>query len=87
VNIFVGNLPYRLPDDELRDLFAAHGTVDSARQIMERDTGRARGFGFVEMPNDDEAQAAIDALNEFEVEGRKLVVNQARPRGDRGPRR
>lgn len=80
MNIFVGNLPYRLSDEELRELFESHGAVDSARQIMERDTGRARGFGFVEMPNDDEAQNAIDALNEYEIMGRKLVVNMARPR-------
>lgn len=80
MNIFVGNLPYRLSDEDLRELFEAHGGVDSARQIMERDTGRARGFGFVEMPNEDEGQSAIDALNEFEVMGRKLVVNKARPR-------
>lgn len=80
MNIFVGNLPYRLSDEDLSELFEAHGSVDSARQIMERDTGRARGFGFVEMPNDAEAQSAIDALHEYEVMGRKLVVNQARPR-------
>lgn len=83
MNIFVGNLPYRLSDEELRSLFEEHGSVDSARQIMERDTGKARGFGFVEMPNDNEAQSAIDALNEFEVMGRKLIVNKARPRGER----
>ncbi len=80
MNIFVGNLPYRLSDEDLRELFEAHGSVDSARQIMERDTGRARGFGFVEMPDDAEAQGAIEALHEYEVMGRKLVVNQARPR-------
>ena len=85
-NIYVGNLPYSMTDDELRELFAAHGEVQSTNVIMDRDTGRARGFGFVEMANDAEAVAAIEALNETDCQGRNLKVNEARPRSD-GPRR
>ncbi len=80
MNIFVGNLNYRLNVDALEEAFAAYGQVDSAKIITDRETGRAKGFGFIEMPNDSEAQAAIDGLNGSEMMGRNLVVNEARPR-------
>jgi RNA recognition motif-containing protein len=86
MNIYVGNLPYSVRDDDLQNMFAPHGEVSSARVIMDRESGRSKGFGFVEMPNSDEAQAAIDALNDSDAEGRSLRVNEARPREDR-PRR
>ena len=90
-NLYVGNLSYSVKDDELQALFAQFGTVSSARVISDRDTGKSKGFGFVEMPNDDEAQAAIDALNGKENHGRPLTVNEAKPREPRnnfrGPRR
>jgi RNA recognition motif-containing protein len=82
--LYVGNLSYSVRDSDLQDLFAAHGTVDSAQVIMDRDTGRSKGFGFVEMSSDQEAQAAISALNGREVEGRNLTVNEARPREEGG---
>ncbi len=85
MNIYVGNLPFTTSDDDLRDMFAAHGNVDSARVIMDRETGRSRGFGFVEMASDGEAQAAISALNGTNFDGRSLTVNEARPRADRKP--
>ena len=81
---YVGNLSYGMTDSDLEQLFADHGTVRSAQVIMDRDTGRPKGFGFVEMSNDQEAQAAIDALNGAQVGGRSLTVNEARPREDRG---
>ncbi len=79
-NIYVGNLAYSVSDDELREAFAAYGEVARAKVIMDRDTGRSKGFGFVEMPNDSEAQAAIDGLNEQPINGRSVRVNEARPR-------
>jgi RNA recognition motif-containing protein len=82
--LYVGNLPYRLRDSDLQDMFAEHGTVDSAQVIMDRDTGRSKGFGFVEMSSDQEAQAAISALNGRDLEGRSLTVNEARPREEGG---
>jgi cold-inducible RNA-binding protein len=82
--LYVGNLSYSVRDSDLQDLFAAHGTVDSAQVIMDRDTGRSKGFGFVEMSSDQEAQAAISALNGKEVDGRNLTVNEARPREEGG---
>jgi len=87
VNIYVGNLSYNMTEDELRNMFEAHGAVDRANLAMDRLSGRARGFGFVEMPNDTEARAAIDALNEAEFQGRRIQVNEARPKGDRAGRR
>jgi RNA recognition motif-containing protein len=78
--LYVGNLPYSMSDSELQQLFSAHGTVQSAQVIMDRDTGRSKGFGFVEMNSDAEAQAAIQALNGSEVQGRSLTVNEARPK-------
>lgn len=86
MNIYVGNLSWNTDNRQLTDLFSQHGTVDTARVLTDRETGRSRGFGFVEMPNDDEARAAIEALNGFEHDGRALKVNEARPREER-PRR
>ncbi|RMH03597.1 MAG: RNA-binding protein [Planctomycetota bacterium] len=85
MNIYVGNLPFSVDDDELRNLFAQFGAIQSAKVIMDRDTGRSRGFGFVEMDNA-EGQAAIDALNGHNLGGRDLRVNEAQPRENRGPR-
>jgi RNA recognition motif-containing protein len=82
--LYVGNLTYGVTDSTLAQLFEPHGTVESAQVIMDRDTGRSKGFGFVEMSKDAEAQAAIQALNGKEVEGRALTVNEAKPREDRG---
>lgn len=83
MNIYVGNLSYEVSEDDLREAFEAHGEVASANVITDKFTGRSRGFGFVEMPKDDEARAAIDALNGFDLKGRTLNVNEARPRTDR----
>ena len=82
--LYVGNLGYGVTDNDLNAMFAAHGTVQSAQVIMDRDTGRSKGFGFVEMGSDGEAQAAIAAMNGKEVDGRQLTVNEAKPREDRG---
>jgi cold-inducible RNA-binding protein len=82
--LYVGNLTYEVTDSDLSKLFGAHGTVESAQVIMDRDTGRSKGFGFVEMKADQEAQAAIDALNGKEVNGRALTVNEARPKTEGG---
>ena len=84
--LYVGNLAYGVTDRDLETMFAAHGTVQSAQVIMDRETGRSKGFGFVEMSNDQEAQAAIAGLNGQEKYGRALTVNEARPREDRGGR-
>ncbi len=84
--LFVGGLPYSTSDDELADVFAAHGTVASAKVITDRDTGRSKGFGFVEFESDDEGKAAEKALNGAEIGGRSITVNEARPKEDR-PRR
>ena len=84
--IYVGNLSYDVTDTALEQLFAAHGTVQSAQVIMDRDTGRSKGFGFVEMKTEQEAQAAIAALHGQDKGGRALTVNEARPREERGPR-
>ena len=83
MNLYVGNLSYRTTDQELREIFEAYGEVDSARTINDRETGQSRGFGFVEMSSAEDAQAAISALHESEYQGRRLVVNEARPREDR----
>jgi RNA recognition motif-containing protein len=82
--LYVGNLTYGITDSTLQQLFEAHGTVQSAQVIIDRDTGRSKGFGFVEMGSDAEAQAAIAALNGKEVEGRSLTVNEARPKPEGG---
>ncbi len=84
MNIFVGNLPFTTSDDDLREAFAAFGAVDSAQVITDRETGRSRGFGFVEMPNNDEAQQAITGMNGADLGGRNLTVNEARPKPPRG---
>ena len=81
--LYVGNLPFSATDDGLRELFEQAGAVESARIITDRDTGRSKGFGFVEMGNDQEAQTAIGALNGKEIDGRSLTVNEARPREER----
>ena len=81
--LYVGNLPYSFRDEDLQQAFAAHGTVTSAKVMMERDTGRSKGFGFVEMSSDAEAQAAISGLNGQLNGGRNLVVNEARPQEKR----
>ncbi len=80
MNIFVGNLNYRLQVEALEQLFAEYGQVDSVKIINDRETGRSKGFGFIEMPNSSEAEAAIDGLNGSSVMDRSMVVNQARPR-------
>jgi len=77
--LFVGGLPYSVTDDELQQLFAPFGDVASAKVIIDRETNRSKGFGFVEFNNDDEAKAAIDALHDSELGGRKIAVNEARP--------
>ena len=82
--LYVGNLGYGVTDAELQEMFGAHGTVQSAQVIMDRDTGRSKGFGFVEMTNDNEARAAMTALNGQPSNGRALTVNEAKPREDRG---
>lgn len=82
--LYVGNLPYSITDSELQELFEQHGSVQSAQVINDRDTGRSKGFGFVEMSSEEEAQSAIEALNGTEHGGRTLTVNEARPREDRG---
>ena len=80
MNLFVGNLSYSTRSEELEALFAEHGTVTSAAIINDRETGRSRGFGFVEMSSSDEGRKAIDALDGQDFEGRRLTVNEARPR-------
>jgi RNA recognition motif-containing protein len=84
--LYVGNLPYSYRDSDMEQAFAQYGTVSSAKVMMERDTGRSKGFGFVEMSNDAEAQAAINGMNGQQIGGRGLVVNEARPMEPRAPR-
>lgn len=83
-NIFVGNLSFGATEDAVRSIFEAYGTVDRVNVVTDRDTGRARGFGFVEMSNDGEGDQAIAALNGRELDGRALSVNEARPKTERG---
>ena len=83
LKLYVGNLPFSATEDELRDLFAEYGNVMSAAIINDRETGRSRGFGFIEFANNEEGQAAIEALHDQDYNGRPLVVNEARPREDR----
>ncbi len=80
MNLYVGNLSYQMTDDDLRAAFEQYGEVSSAKIIRDRETGRSKGFGFVEMPSDTDAEAAIRELDNAEVQGRNLKVNQARPR-------
>ena len=82
--LYVGNLSYDTTDERLREMFEEHGSVTSAQVIMDRDTGRSKGFGFVEMGTDQEAQAAIAALNGQQIDGRALTVNEARPKTNGG---
>jgi RNA recognition motif-containing protein len=81
--LYVGGLPYSVTDDRLQEIFSPHGTVDSARVITDRMTGRSRGFGFVEMSSQSEAEEAIQKLNDTDLEGRKLAVNEAKPQESR----
>ena len=85
--LYVGGLPYSTSEDQLKDLFAQAGTVSSATIIMDKMTGRSKGFGFVEMSSDEEAQSAIEMFDKKEYEGRTLTVNEARPMEARPPRR
>ena len=87
MDIYVGNLSYDMTAEELREAFEQHGEVSNAKIVMDRDTGRSKGFGFVEMPNENEGEAAIAELNGAMLKGRTARVNQARPRDDRPPRR
>ena len=86
MQIYINNFPFTTTEEELRHLFEPYGTVETARIVTDRDTGRPRGFGFVEMPNATEAQAAIEGLNGTSLGGRTLTVNEARPREERRPR-
>lgn len=83
MDIYVGNLSYDMTTDELREAFEQHGTVANAKIIMDRDTGRSKGFGFVDMPDPGEGEAAINELNGAMIRGRAVRVNEARPRNDR----
>jgi RNA recognition motif-containing protein len=82
--LYVGGLPYSVSDRQLEELFAPHGTVESARVITDRMSGRSKGFGFVEMSSQSEAEAAVESLNGSDLEGRSLTVNEAKPREPRG---
>ncbi|RYY58500.1 MAG: RNA-binding protein [Chitinophagaceae bacterium] len=84
MNIYVGNLSWNLKDQDLSNLFASHGEVVSAKIVLDKFTNRSKGFGFVEMANDEQAQAAITALNGSEVDGRNIVVNESRPKPEGG---
>ena len=86
MNIYVGNVKYEMTENDLKEMFSVYGEVASARIITDKDTGRSKGFGFVEMPNDSQALVAIESTNEKEIGGRTLKVNEARPREER-PRR
>ncbi len=87
MNIYVGNLPYAITEDELRDLFAQFGEISSAAIIKDKFSGQSKGFGFVEMPVQGDAEEAVKSLNDYAVKGRKLRVNEARPREQRPLRR
>ncbi len=80
--LFVGNLPFSTTNEQLQEMFAAAGTVETANVVFDRDSGRSRGYGFVEMSNDEEAQAAVKQLNGTEIDGRRITVNEARPKPD-----
>lgn len=86
MNIYVGNLSYQMNESDLKTMFEAYGSVDTARIVMDRDSGRSKGFGFVEMPEQEQALAAIKALHETEMNGRNITVNEARPRPERRER-
>ena len=82
MNIYVGNLPYQLTEEELKETFEEFGEVESSKIIMDKYSGRSKGFGFVEMPNDEEAKQAIESMNDSDLKGRNIRVNQARERND-----
>ena len=86
MNIYVGNLPFSLTEEELRGIFSEYGEVETANIIIDRETGRSKGFGFVEMPDQAGAESAIEALNDSSVNGRNIKVNQARSKGERPQR-
>jgi RNA recognition motif-containing protein len=86
MEIYVGNLPYRISEDELRNVFSEYGEVGNVKIIMDRETGRSKGFAFVSMENDSEAQAAIEGVDGSDLGGRSARVNQAKPREERAPR-
>lgn len=87
MNIYIGNLPYNITDGDLREKFSEFGQVHSANIISDKFSGRSKGFGFVDMPNEAEAREAIDAMNDKDFKGRTIKVNEARPREQRPPRR
>jgi RNA recognition motif-containing protein len=87
MRIYVGNLPYSVTDDELRDTFAEFGELSSAEVVKDKFSGQSKGFGFVDMPNNSEADQAIKSLNDSVLKGRKITVNEARPRAERPQRR
>ncbi len=87
MNIYVGNLSYDITEDEVRDIFSPHGEISSVSIIKDKYSGQSKGFGFVEMPNQAEAEEAIKALNESELKGRNIKVNQAKPKEERPKRR
>ena len=87
MNIYIGNISYQTTEDDVQTLFGEHGTVDSVHLISDRETGRSKGFGFIEMPNDEEAKKAIEAFDGSDFGGRQLKVNEARPRPPRDSRR
>ena len=87
MNIYIGNLPYTVTDEELKEMFSEFGQVDSVNIIKDKFSGQSKGFGFVEMPDNSEADSAIKGLNESQIKGRTVKVNQARPRGERPFRR
>jgi len=87
MRIYVGNLPYTVTDEELRDVFGQFGELASAEVIMDKFSGQSKGFGFVEMPNKEDAEEAIRSLNDTNLQGRKLTVNEAKPRAERPPQR
>ncbi|MBL7110906.1 MAG: RNA-binding protein [Bacteroidales bacterium] len=82
MNIYVGNLPYQITEEELKEVFGEFGEVESSKIVMDKYSGRSKGFGFIEMPNDKEAKQAIESLNDTDVKGRNIRVNQARERND-----
>ena len=84
MNIYVGNISWSMTDEDLKNLFVSYGTVSSAKILREKNTGRSKGFGFVEMEDDDAAKNAIASLNESEVQGRKIIVNESKPRPEGG---
>jgi RNA recognition motif-containing protein len=87
MNIYVGNLSYEITDDEVRDIFSPHGEISSVSIIKDKYSGQSKGFGFVEMPNQAEAEEAIKTLNESDLKGRNIKVNQAKPKEERPQRR